>query len=96
MRSVGIRELKNRLSEYLRAVRRGEEVLVTDRGKVVAELRPPGYAATTGPHPGLVELAHQGRARLGAPNDPEAYPRLEPVLRTGASAELLGAERGEQ
>ena len=41
MRSVGIRELKNRLSEYLRRVRAGEEVLVTDRGEVVAELRLP-------------------------------------------------------
>ena len=30
MTSVGIRELKNRLSAYLRMVRRGEEILVTD------------------------------------------------------------------
>ena len=41
MSSVGIRELKNRLSEYVRRVRRGEEFLVTDRGRVVAELRQP-------------------------------------------------------
>jgi prevent-host-death family protein len=42
MKSVGVRELKNRLSEYLRDVRAGERVLVTDRGEVVAELAPPG------------------------------------------------------
>jgi antitoxin (DNA-binding transcriptional repressor) of toxin-antitoxin stability system len=42
MRVVGIRELKARLSEYLRDVRRGEVILVTDRQRVVAELRPPG------------------------------------------------------
>ncbi|HSJ25390.1 MAG TPA: type II toxin-antitoxin system prevent-host-death family antitoxin [Longimicrobiales bacterium] len=42
MRVVGIRELKARLSEYLRDVRRGEVFLVTDRNVVVAELRPPG------------------------------------------------------
>jgi hypothetical protein len=41
MKAVGIRELKNRLSEYLRFMQGGEEVLVTDRGKVVAELRQP-------------------------------------------------------
>ena len=41
MKAVGIRELKNRLSEYVRLVRGGEEFLVTDRGEVVAELRPP-------------------------------------------------------
>jgi prevent-host-death family protein len=37
---VGTKELKNRLSRYLRRVRAGEVVHVTDRGKVVAELRP--------------------------------------------------------
>jgi antitoxin (DNA-binding transcriptional repressor) of toxin-antitoxin stability system len=42
MKVVGIRELKARLSEYLRDVRRGEVILVTDRQRVVAELRPPG------------------------------------------------------
>lgn len=40
MKAVGIKELKARLSEYLRAVRAGETVLVTDRREVVAELRP--------------------------------------------------------
>lgn len=32
-RSVGIRELKNRLSKYLRAVKAGKTILITDRGK---------------------------------------------------------------
>jgi antitoxin (DNA-binding transcriptional repressor) of toxin-antitoxin stability system len=41
MRVVGIKQLKARLSEYLRAVRQGEVFLVTDRDQVVAELRPP-------------------------------------------------------
>jgi prevent-host-death family protein len=37
---VGTRELKNRLSYYLRRVREGDEsVYVTDRGEVVAELK---------------------------------------------------------
>lgn len=40
MRVVGIKQLKARLSEYLRDVRRGEVFLVTDRDEVVAELRP--------------------------------------------------------
>lgn len=42
MQTVGVRELKNKLSEYLRRVRLGERVLVTDRGEVVAEFLPPG------------------------------------------------------
>ena len=40
MRAVGVKQLKARLSEYLRLVRTGETVLVTDRDEVVAELRP--------------------------------------------------------
>ena len=46
--NVGTRELKNRLSHYLRRVREdGDSLYVTDHGKVIAELRP----------------VHQGRAR---------------------------------
>ncbi|MGH7857687.1 MAG: type II toxin-antitoxin system Phd/YefM family antitoxin [Candidatus Binatia bacterium] len=41
MKAVAVKELKNRLSAYLREVAGGETVLVTDRGKVVAELRRP-------------------------------------------------------
>lgn len=40
MKSVGVKQLKARLSEYLRLVRSGRTVLVTDRNEVVAELRP--------------------------------------------------------
>lgn len=41
MRAVGLKVLKNRLSEYVRLVAGGETVLVTDRDRVVAELVPP-------------------------------------------------------
>jgi prevent-host-death family protein len=37
---VGAREFKTRLGTYLRRVREGRKVLVTDRGEPVAELRP--------------------------------------------------------
>ncbi|HEX9285785.1 MAG TPA: type II toxin-antitoxin system prevent-host-death family antitoxin, partial [Thermoanaerobaculia bacterium] len=41
MRSVGLKVLKNKLSEYVRLVGNGESVLITDRDRVVAELIPP-------------------------------------------------------
>lgn len=44
MRSVGIKVLKNKLSEYVRLAAGGETVLVTDRDRVVAELVPPRTA----------------------------------------------------
>jgi antitoxin (DNA-binding transcriptional repressor) of toxin-antitoxin stability system len=96
MRTVGIRELKNRLSEYVRLVRRGEEILVTDRGVVVAELRPPGSRAADVPHPALAEAARQGRVRIGAPNRPDLYPPREPRLPEGTAEELLDWVRGER
>jgi antitoxin (DNA-binding transcriptional repressor) of toxin-antitoxin stability system len=41
MRSVGLKTLKNKLSEYVRLAAGGETVLVTDRDRVVAEIVPP-------------------------------------------------------
>ncbi|HMG80139.1 MAG TPA: type II toxin-antitoxin system prevent-host-death family antitoxin [Xanthobacteraceae bacterium] len=41
MRSVGLKVLKNKLSEYVRLAASGEAVLVTDRNRVVAEIVPP-------------------------------------------------------
>ena len=76
-------------------MRQGEQVLVTDRGQVVAELRPPGPSAAELPYPGLLELARRGSARLGAENAPDLYPRLPPALPEGAALQLLTEERGE-
>jgi len=41
MRAVGLKILKNKLSEYVRLAQGGETILVTDRDRVVAELIPP-------------------------------------------------------
>ncbi len=38
---VGTRELKNKLSEYIRRVKKGQTVIITERGNVVAQLIPP-------------------------------------------------------
>jgi len=40
MSSVGVRELKNRLTHYLRRTKQGEEVIVTERGKPIALIQP--------------------------------------------------------
>jgi antitoxin (DNA-binding transcriptional repressor) of toxin-antitoxin stability system len=38
MVEAGVREVKNRLSEYLRRVKAGEEVVITEHGRPVAKL----------------------------------------------------------
>jgi prevent-host-death family protein len=95
MRAVGVRELKARLSAYLRLVRGGEEVLVTDRGEVVAELCPPRPRLGL-PYPALLEAARQGRARLGLPNRADLYDDLGALSSSGSAAGLLDEERGER
>lgn len=96
MVSVGIRDLKNRLSEYLRMVRRGEEILVTDRGEPVAELRQPTNASHTAAYPELERRARAGKVRLGAPNRPDLYPSLSSSLPPGTARRLLDEQRGER
>ena len=40
MASVGVRDLRNNLSDYLRRVRRGDVLVITDRGEPIGELGP--------------------------------------------------------
>jgi antitoxin (DNA-binding transcriptional repressor) of toxin-antitoxin stability system len=96
MQTVGVRELKNRLSAYLRHVRSGESVLVTDRGEVVAEISPPGGRLPDPNLPaGLVALARRSMVTLGYRSEPGLYPAL-PRRRRGRhdAAQLLDEERG--
>lgn len=98
MKTVGVRELKNRLSEYIRQAKSGEGVLVTDRGQVVAELTPPGHGATDGSVPaGLLALARRNLLSVGAPADQGLYPALPRARRRKrTAAELLRDDRGDR
>ena len=60
--SVGIRELKNRLSAFLRRVAKGERIVVTDRGRAVAVLSPPAETPEVG-H--VATMVREGIARWG-------------------------------
>jgi antitoxin (DNA-binding transcriptional repressor) of toxin-antitoxin stability system len=81
----------------LRDVRRGEVVLVTDRGQVVAELRPPGSTAAAEPDADRVlrRLATMPGLRIGEPRLPGGYPRSPLRLPDGTALELLTQERDE-
>lgn len=96
MKVVGIRELKNSLSEYIRFVRKGERVLITHRGVIVAEIRPPGTPVEDDPYPLLSAAAREGRVRIGSPNRPDLYPKFGKVTPDGLAQELLDWSRGER
>jgi antitoxin (DNA-binding transcriptional repressor) of toxin-antitoxin stability system len=96
MRTVGLRELKNSLSEVIRQVRAGEEIQVTDRGEVVAEIRRPLPPEAQAHPPGLVELARRGKLTLGLPNDPALYQPSGLRLPEGTAISLLDEERADR
>jgi antitoxin (DNA-binding transcriptional repressor) of toxin-antitoxin stability system len=97
MKAVGVRELKARLSHYLRDVQAGEVVLVTDRGRVIAELRaaPDTAWRESAVDRGLRQLGTRAALRVHEPHDPTAY-AASPVRRPeGTARSLLDAERGD-
>lgn len=94
MKVVEVRELKDHLSEYVRLVRAGEELLVTDRGEVVAELRRADQSrVASGVDPGLAALAGRGGVLIGAANVAGLYPRLKRLIKAPSSLELLAHDR---
>ena len=97
MRTVGIRELKAQLSRVLRDVQRGDTVLVTDRGRVVAELRRPDASqwVASPQERALARLASEGHLRMAA--YPRALYQVSPVSSpSGTARRLLDEERGER
>ena len=97
MRTVGIRTLKNRLSEYLRAAQSGERVTVTSRGAPVADLVPHAPHGLD-PDDELLRLARSGEVRLGTSNAGARYTR-PPSARQLPHDEviaILNAVRGDQ
>ncbi len=88
MREIGVRELKQSLSETLRAVGRGEQVRVTVRGRAVADIVPAG--ASMGDDR-LRELVAAGRVVPPAKTRPVRAPRL--AKRRGSASALVLAER---
>ncbi|MEW6682150.1 MAG: type II toxin-antitoxin system prevent-host-death family antitoxin [Nitrospirota bacterium] len=56
MTTVGIKQLKAHLSRYVRKAQRGERVIITERGKEIAELVP-----LSSEREGVLRLASQGK-----------------------------------
>lgn len=93
MVTVGARELKTRLGTYLRRVREGSVILVTERGRPVAELRPLPTAASDEQEK-LLELAARGLVTLGTGR---LSPSIEPIpLRGGSVADTIVEERDDR
>lgn len=89
MKTLSVSHLKAHLSEELRYVQAGEEVVVTDRGRPVARLVP--FTATTD---ALQRLASAGLARIG-PGVDERFWELERATDDGARLRAAVADERE-
>ncbi len=96
MSTVGIRNLKNRLSEYVRRAGAGERIQVTSHGEVVAELRAPEPEREGDAPAGLQELLRKGTARGIVRNDPSRYHTYKPALTNTTARELLDWDRDDR
>ena len=87
MKTVGSRELKNRLGRYLGLVGKGEMFIVTDRGKPVAHLVPPVAKREdkVGLEDVLAQLEAEGHLRRGNGK----YATFKPIRKKGKSASRM-------
>ena len=83
MKTVGSRELKNRLGRYLKMVGGGETIIVTDRGKPVARMDRIDSNGETGAGRTVDEILKQleaeGHLKLGT----RPFRRFKPVRLKG-------------
>lgn len=84
MVEVGVRELRNNLSRYLDRVRKGEEVVVTDRGRAVARVLPVGAERV------LDRLIAEGVVTPATHRKRHAGP---PIKTTGSVSDLIADQR---
>lgn len=98
--TVGIRELKDNLSHYVREVERGKRISVTVHGRVVAELVPPGTKRKRKPVKKLgrwEQMVADGRVQLAVEDgDPFEGEDLTPLFPPGASLEWLDWSREDK
>jgi len=96
MRAVGLKVLKNRLSEYVRLAAGGETILVTDRDRIVAELVPPRESRS----PLLADAQLADAVRRGWITPPALTaggpPPRRPVMRFRDLLRELGQDRADR
>jgi antitoxin (DNA-binding transcriptional repressor) of toxin-antitoxin stability system len=96
VRAVGLKILKNKLSEYVRLAAQGETVLVTDRDRVVAEIIPPEKNRTPVLADALLaEAVRQGWITPPALRPSEPPPR-KPVMSFRDLQRELSQDRSER
>jgi antitoxin (DNA-binding transcriptional repressor) of toxin-antitoxin stability system len=96
MRAVGIKTLKNKLSEYVRLAASGETVLISDRDQVVAQLGPPEAGRSGDVADALLADAVRQGLITPATLPPGPPPASSPVIRLAELLRELDEDRSER
>jgi prevent-host-death family protein len=78
MRAVSIKVLKNKFRKYIRIAASGERVLVTDQGRVIAELGPPREWTAESAYSAILAMVARNPLR---PTETRVVMKWEEVLR---------------
>jgi hypothetical protein len=95
IKTVGIKALKDNLSSYIRDVKNGVLVLVTDRGSVVAEIKKPEVGSLMHEEDSLVKEWIDAGWLIPARKRKRQCQKTGVELKKGTAAYLLNQDRGE-
>lgn len=90
MRSIGVRELRQQASRFLREVEQGETIEVTDRGRPVALLVPVPRASE------LERLTASGRLEPASGDLLELGEPVDPAPQTPLPSQALARARADE
>ena len=94
MKTASVSKLKASLSEYLRRVKTGEEVLVIERGRPIAKIAP--VTASQRMPRQLIEMEKEGLIKIGSGKLPRGFWKLpRPRDPKGSVVKAVLQERGE-
>ena len=89
METVGIKDVKNNLSSYLKRVKTGEDIIITERGKPIARIIREN-ASGTSLHLALAPLIKEGVIKMPTMHPPQSF--MPPLCTSGKSASEMVLE----
>ena len=94
---VGLREANQRFSRTMQAVRRGEEVVLTERGRPIAVIKPIAHGEPEDDAAALRGLIDSGLVVAALEPGPMPALRWRPIEVTGKPvSETITEDRGDQ
>lgn len=93
-KTAGIRELKTHLSGYLKDVKEGGEILISEHGRAIARIVPVGGPeGNDAVRAALIKLSHAGKILLPAAYEPPASPKFRKKMKGAPFSDAVLEDR---